>query len=800
MAKKIDLSGVKEFLFNHGEKVALGTCAFVALTLGVLGLLRAMGASRAEGTNMTWVEAMEKEYQRVASGVSSSQAAPLPPKIEARLKDDGLWPSIQSAHTPNRYINLDPEGQDKRMNPKIFAVLKENVNIKYVAKCVLLHAKDDAGVKTLEPIAGGDGEGKPGLGGGQPGLIGGGGAATSGARYMHKAAPYRMVVVTAVFPMKQQMLEYQRALKIASQQEMFNVNRDDLPYPVGINVLRYEIKPNGEEIEANRAILMYYDPEKGLFTKSPALEKLLNVAVFDDVSPVAMEPFIFEGLQTPMPKLAEGLYPKIRVGDFVLALGDDEGEKKSSDVGGLGKVGGVGDPRPKKGSGSGIGLPGLNKGGKDNPMKGDDDDELVPAAPKHKPGNIKPDDLKEKDLLLWKRLYAKTPEFNWFHVLGKFRGEKPSENKGNFGIPGQGAGNQDGKYFSPWHAASTGGGTGGPGGKQGSGKPPNLGPGGPKPNGGGSQPGFGPMPKSGGGGNNATSGDWNRDAFVRFIDPDVLPGKKYRYAIQVRMANPNYKKEQLVQYNTLAKDAELLSKWEYTPDISIPEEYHLFALDQQVFDEAKEPKLGKKPSAPTFDVKAAREKATFQIHQWVQKKHVLAVSPDPLVIGAWTVGERVEVARGEKIGVSVAVQAPVWRELLDTFQIPFSLEALNAKRKRVMRPGLRIDMISEVIDAKGNAIPQEAPVLIDFVGGKRGKGATNVLDEETAVEALILTADGKLTVLNSRVDSDPDLNQGAREREERLSEARARARRFSGLTAGPGATPKGGPGLPGLNK
>ncbi len=32
--KKIDLSGVKEFLFNHGEKVALGVCAFLAIALG----------------------------------------------------------------------------------------------------------------------------------------------------------------------------------------------------------------------------------------------------------------------------------------------------------------------------------------------------------------------------------------------------------------------------------------------------------------------------------------------------------------------------------------------------------------------------------------------------------------------------------------------------------------------------------------------------------------------------------------------------------------------------------------------
>ena len=42
--KKIDLSGVKEFLFNHGEKVALGLCAFIAIVLGGLKLLDAAGA------------------------------------------------------------------------------------------------------------------------------------------------------------------------------------------------------------------------------------------------------------------------------------------------------------------------------------------------------------------------------------------------------------------------------------------------------------------------------------------------------------------------------------------------------------------------------------------------------------------------------------------------------------------------------------------------------------------------------------------------------------------------------------
>jgi hypothetical protein len=48
----------------------------------------------------------------------------------------------------------------------------------------------------------------------------------------------------------------------------------------------------------------------------------------------------------------------------------------------------------------------------------------------------------------------------------------------------------------------------------------------------------------------------------------------------------------------------------------------------------------------------------------------------------------------------------------------------------------------------------DRPVLVDFVGGKRYRGNTNIVDEETAVDALILAPDGRLIVRNSRADTD----------------------------------------------
>ena len=48
MAKKFNMVAAKEFLIKHGEKVVLGVCAFIAISFGILGLMRAANAGRAE--------------------------------------------------------------------------------------------------------------------------------------------------------------------------------------------------------------------------------------------------------------------------------------------------------------------------------------------------------------------------------------------------------------------------------------------------------------------------------------------------------------------------------------------------------------------------------------------------------------------------------------------------------------------------------------------------------------------------------------------------------------------------------
>ena len=58
MAKKLDLSGVKVFLFQYGERVALFTCAGIAILLLVWGVMGASGPGTDNGE--PWAAVIKK--------------------------------------------------------------------------------------------------------------------------------------------------------------------------------------------------------------------------------------------------------------------------------------------------------------------------------------------------------------------------------------------------------------------------------------------------------------------------------------------------------------------------------------------------------------------------------------------------------------------------------------------------------------------------------------------------------------------------------------------------------------------
>jgi hypothetical protein len=334
---------------------------------------------------------------------------------------------------------------------------------------------------------------------------------------------------------------------------------------------------------------------------------------------------------------------------------------------------------------------------------------------------IKDRDLRDADPILSGRLFGRLDnadkkienDFGVFHVLGQIAPPpdevKPAVGPQPMGRPGMA--NPNGlKYFDAWDI-----------------DPPEAVKAGPMP-----PPKGGKLPKEAA--PQVTFAPWERDALVRFIDADVHPGKTYSYAIQVRVENPNFKKPEKVAAAFLATVAELQDNaaWVTTPSITIPQDYFLYAMDQHLFDEMVNPLAPKK-----FDFKLPKDATTFQVHQWVTEK-LDQIKADTYVIGDWAIVERQVVRKGERIGAAATVPVPVWRPTREAFGVPKTL----GNKKEPDKMGARIVLKSEA----------DAPVLVDFAGGRRYKG--NLVDEETALEALILTADGKLRVHNSRDDAE----------------------------------------------
>ena len=271
MAKKIDLSGVKEFMFSHGEKVALGTCAFLALLFGGLGILRATSAGIEEKSGKPWVDVLKEARDKINLGMSSAQPPVVPNETVAKMNEKYYdWALWSTTYEPSSYIPFGEVGLgNKRQNPQAFAIVRGEANIKldYVRAPVFVHEYEAGMLKVFTD----------GAGAGQPKIDGGGFQPKQGAKnaltVVQVGKPIRTVVVTARFPMMLQVEEFRRALRLSSQKDLFD-NRDDLPKPLGIDVVRFEVV-SGQRVGKGETILGF-DPETKQFVRSKSLDELLR--------------------------------------------------------------------------------------------------------------------------------------------------------------------------------------------------------------------------------------------------------------------------------------------------------------------------------------------------------------------------------------------------------------------------------------------------------------------------------------------------------------------------------------------
>jgi hypothetical protein len=206
----------------------------------------------------------------------------------------------------------------------------------------------------------------------------------------------------------------------------------------------------------------------------------------------------------------------------------------------------------------------------------------------------------------------------------------------------------------------------------------------------------------------------------------------YQYRVQVRMANPSYKNENRAVSKNITLDKEIRGQWAEMPEpVRVPDELVFYAADE------------KRSEGHVYNTGAP-----MQVQRWLEK-----IQTDPnnrrseLLVGDWSVLERDIVRRGEYIGAVKETEVPIWWPTLKKYQ--FALHPEEAKKKRSSggsrssRPqGVPVNFNSEAL-------------LVDFEGGRHTyQVGANKISDESPIEVLVLTKDGKLVVHDSKTDTE----------------------------------------------
>lgn len=234
---------------------------------------------------------------------------------------------------------------------------------------------------------------------------------------------------------------------------------------------------------------------------------------------------------------------------------------------------------------------------------------------------------------------------------------------------------------------------------------------------------------------------------VRVVDLDIHPGKFYRYRFKVRMANPNYLREDVASTAYKAEKELKSNKWYELPQtVSVPPETVYYIVDQKYLKETKgEKHAAESPQAKMWknDPSRGGNQVVFQLHRWVESAPI-DVKGEPVPIGDWAIADRVLVSRGDFIAQTVKVDLPVWKYTQDAFVLP--AEDQKARKVRGKVPsGVSVNFGEENSDTQ--------TILVDFEGGKETIGGEAKLSDTSAIEVLMLSPDGKLRARNSAEDA-----------------------------------------------
>jgi hypothetical protein len=635
--KKIDLSGVKEYLFQKGERVGLAVCGVIALLLIVMGVMKVSSAGASYA----------KDFETIRKPIDVVLNRPATVVIPPKEKSPPSWVDQPVRPIESSPYMVNPDAPDnKSRNPDILAIPDdaEHMSAYFLKGGVYAYDADKSNL-----------------------------VVSKAKKPMLNVQPVRMIVVTAVYPMRLLWQEYHQQLSYIAQAEL---EKDDQPKPLGLIVDRREVKADGKATDWENVYWVKDDkvemPER--------LSEFFRTMVVEPDNQEALKNHLMRGLATPLPKLANAKYEQMTFKDI-----------KELPI-----------------TPAAVLAPGA-KG-----PSGNIETEKIPI-----------DQLKDQNLgYLGSQL---TNKIDYFNADGLFEGEAAPKVVGSA---------RPQRYVRP-----------------GTIRPPTT---------------------------INTEKITVFDKLIRFIDVGVEPGKTYEYSVKVRFANPNFDKKDEVLYQDLASIKELESPWATTPPITVPEEFHYYAFDEKLNPYTKisggsdhDPAKSEPPTAYGL------WNTPVQIHTWQ------AIADDQTVAD-WAIAERLLVRRGDIIGKPlVMVEVPVWDKAQQKFKIGSS-NALRGKKSSGQLAGMPIKFIRD----------NPPPMLVDFAGGPKHsvKIGKSTIRDESAVEMLILTTDGKLIVRNSRIDSDASEPVGAeREQQFKAWHAKIEDLRKAAMPVGKG----GGAGLPG---
>jgi hypothetical protein len=381
MAKKMD---VKDFLLQKGERLAMGIALFVMIVLIGTGAWSGFSCASPSETAREIREKADRIQTAIRTGPAASPAD-IDPLLLEKLSNDPVDAVAYATATPN-FIASGLE-DTKRMAPTVLAPVQFDTRPKHVqvmnyyvnmagdkirvGVLVPKDKKDDKGMDVQKYMTSRYGrnmdprlvayyqqmaqayqqqlrmmeqmqKARAQAMGTQPEFTAKpewsleffeAGKVPNGAKMATTVQPYRMVIVSAAFPYKQQLEAFIRALKVDDSNkpigkiaDLYAAAKDGLmPRFTKILVRRRAFDAFGKEVEKWTEI----DPRKDI---EPVLGQAVSYSPLEP-SEEDMRSVVFPGLVLARPKLARGDYPRPKLDklDDALKKFNDELAKKSGD-------------------------------------------------------------------------------------------------------------------------------------------------------------------------------------------------------------------------------------------------------------------------------------------------------------------------------------------------------------------------------------------------------------------------------------------------------------------------------------